>query len=41
MWVSRETMMQAMAGEIPDMKPARKGSIARFLLENWLADTLD
>lgn len=41
MWVSRETMMQAMAGDVPDMKPARKGSIARFLLENWLADTLD
>lgn len=41
MWVSRETMMQAMAGEVPDMKPARQGSIARFLLENWLADTLD
>ncbi len=41
MWVTRETMMQAMAGELPDMKPARQGSIARFLLENWLADTLD
>jgi len=41
MWVSRETMMQAMAGKVLDMKPARQGSIARFLLENWLADTLD
>ena len=40
-WVTREVMMQALAGELPDMKPARKGSIARFLLEHWLADTLD
>lgn len=40
-WVTREDMMAAIAGENPDMKPARKGSIARFLIENWLADTLD
>ncbi len=40
-WVSREEMMQAIAGDNPHMKPARKGSIARFLIENWLADTLD
>ena len=24
-----------------EMKPARKGAIARFLIERWLADTLD
>ena len=40
-WVTREDMMQALGGEIEQMKPARKGSIARFLIENWLADTLD
>ncbi|NNE79331.1 MAG: NAD(+) diphosphatase [Silicimonas sp.] len=40
-WVTREVMMQALAGELPNMKPARKGSIARFLIEHWLADTLD
>ena len=40
-WVSREEMMSAIAGNREDMKPARKGSIARFLIENWLADTLD
>ena len=40
-WVSREDMMQAIQGEHPRLKPARKGSIARFLIENWLADKLD
>ena len=40
-WVTREDMMQAVSGELDGMKPARKGSIARFLIENWLADTLD
>lgn len=40
-WVTREEMMTAIAGDDPGMKPARKGSIARFLIENWLADTLD
>ncbi len=41
MWVSREEMMQAMSGEHPTMLPARKGAIAHFLIENWLADRLD
>lgn len=41
MWVSRDEMMMAFAGEHPVMKPARKGAIAHFLLQNWLADTLD
>ena len=41
MWVSREEMVQAFAGEPPRLLPARKGAIAHFLLENWLADTLD
>ena len=40
-WVSREDMMAATAGHRPDMRPARKGSIARFLIEKWLADALD
>jgi NAD+ diphosphatase len=40
-WVSREEMMAALAGERPGMRPARKGSIARFLIEKWLADALD
>lgn len=41
MWVSREEMAVAFAGENPKILPARKGAIARFLLENWLADRLD
>ena len=40
-WVSREDIMQALAGQHPELLPARKGAIARFLLENWLADRLD
>ncbi|MFT6911526.1 MAG: NAD+ diphosphatase [Paracoccaceae bacterium] len=41
MWVTREDMAAAFAGQNPAIKPARKGSIAHFLLENWLADRLD
>ncbi len=40
-WVSREDIMQALAGEHPWLLPARKGAIAHFLLQNWLADSLD
>jgi NAD+ diphosphatase len=40
-WVTKEQMMDAISGADPELKPARKGSIARFLIENWLADTLD
>jgi len=40
-WVSRADMMLASQGAHPTIKPARNGAIAHFLLENWLADTLD
>ncbi len=40
MWVSREEMMDVFAGTHPTILPARKGAIARFLIENWLADRL-
>lgn len=40
-WVSREEMLEVFAGHNPDMLPARKGSIAHFLLSNWLADRLE
>lgn len=40
-WVSREEVMAAIAGLDPDLRPARRGSIARFLIERWLADALD
>ncbi len=41
LWVPRDGMMQALAGEHPVIRPARKGAIAHFLLQNWLADRLD
>ena len=40
-WVSREDVLAALAGHDPDLRPARRGSIARFLIERWLADSLD
>ena len=40
-WVSREELMDVFAGNSDRIKPARKGSIAHFLLRNWLADRLD
>lgn len=40
-WVTREEMMDAFAGTHPKLHPARKGSIAHFILRNWLADSLD
>lgn len=41
LWVSREDVMDALAGQREGLLPARKGAIAHFLLRNWLADTLD
>lgn len=39
-WVDREGVLAGLMGRDPEMRPARKGSIARFLLERWLADRL-
>jgi NAD+ diphosphatase len=41
MWISREELAEAMAGRHPRLMPARKGAIAQFLMQNWLADRLD
>jgi NAD+ diphosphatase len=41
LWVSREEVMDALAGIRQGLLPARKGAIAHFLLRNWLADTLE
>lgn len=41
LWVSRETMLDVTTGKNDSLKPSRKGSIARFLVDRWLADTLD
>jgi len=40
-WVSKEEMVECLAGRDPSLSPARKGSIARFLIEAWMRDDLD
>jgi NAD+ diphosphatase len=40
-WMTREEVLAAISGALPEIRPARKGSIARFLIERWLADRLD
>jgi NAD+ diphosphatase len=40
-WFTREEVFAATHSENPALKPARKGSIAHFLIHNWLSDTLD
>ena len=40
-WITREHMARIFAGEDSEILPARKGAIAHFLIENWLADSLD
>jgi NAD+ diphosphatase len=40
-WVSREEMLAIFAGTSQAMKPARRGSIAHFLISAWLSDRLD
>ena len=41
LWVTREELVQSFAGKHPQIRPARNGSIANFILRNWLADRLD
>ena len=36
-WVTREDMAAALAGRHPTIDPARHGSIARYLIERWVA----
>ena len=40
-WVTREAVADVFAGQHPFIDAPRKGAIAGFLLENWLADRLD
>ncbi|MDF1873366.1 NAD(+) diphosphatase [Vannielia sp.] len=40
-WFTREEMLDIFAGRNEQVKPARRGAIAQFLIANWLADTLD
>ncbi|MFY1708125.1 NAD(+) diphosphatase [Tritonibacter scottomollicae] len=39
-WLTRQEVMDAIAGDHPKVRAPRKGAIAGFLLENWVADTL-
>jgi NAD+ diphosphatase len=40
LWASREEVALAMTGLHPRIKPSRRGSIAQFILNAWLADRL-
>jgi NAD+ diphosphatase len=40
-WVTKEAALEALTGTTPGLRPARKGAIARFLIERWLADRLE
>ncbi|MFV0360060.1 NAD(+) diphosphatase [Tropicimonas sp.] len=37
LWVSREEMLEVFAGKHPRMRGARRGALAHFILERWLA----
>jgi NAD+ diphosphatase len=41
LWINREEMAEIFTGQHARILPPRKGAIAQFLLENWLADQLD
>ncbi|WP_371156905.1 NAD(+) diphosphatase [Jannaschia sp. 2305UL9-9] len=40
-WLDRSEVLDVFAGTHPTVTPARKGAIARFLLEAWLTDRID
>jgi NAD+ diphosphatase len=39
-WATREEILAGLSERDPALRPARHGSIARFLLERWVADAL-
>ena len=41
LWISREDMIEVLGGRHPKVKPARRGAIAHFLINAWVADLLD
>lgn len=41
LWVTREEMLDLFAGTHPVIKPARIGAIAHFIMQHWLADSLE
>jgi NAD+ diphosphatase len=40
-WVTKETLVKAYSGSDAGINPARQGSIAGFLIRNWVEGTLD
>ena len=40
-WLTREELVEVFAGQHPQIKGARPGAIAHFLIRNWLAARLD
>ena len=40
-WVSKEKIVDVLCGNSDDILPSRKGSIAQFLIENWIKDSID
>jgi NAD+ diphosphatase len=40
LWVSKEDIIESLCGNSDDILPARKGSIAQFLIENWIKDSI-
>jgi NAD+ diphosphatase len=40
LWLSREDLLAVAAGLHPSIRPSRRGSIAHFILMEWLADRL-
>lgn len=40
-WATRTEVLTAIETNDPTLRPARRGSIARFLIDRWLAGTLD
>ncbi|MGB0799912.1 MAG: NUDIX domain-containing protein, partial [Planktomarina sp.] len=41
LWVTREEMLDVFEGIHTSINPPRRGAIAQFLLQMWLADSLD
>lgn len=41
LWITREGLLSAFAGKHASISPPRRGAIAHFLMQKWLADDLD
>lgn len=40
LWVTKEDIIESLSGNSDDIVPSRKGSIAQFLIENWVKDSI-